>query len=100
VPKQASTVRGNEMKIDTCPKHKIKLRLELIQTGGCQGHFGEDDRCYCDSPDVHAELYCPGVNVKFCGYRVKTVPGLTDIRAIERWIIATIAKEPPCQSKS
>jgi len=78
------------MKIDTCPKHKMKMVLELVQTGGCHGHFGEDDRCYCDSPDVHAELRCTGPKVeggfKGCSHRVKIVPGLTDVHSIERWI--------------
>jgi len=35
----------------------MKARVEI--TGGCHGHWGEDDRCYCDSPDVHVEFDCP-----------------------------------------
>jgi hypothetical protein len=39
-------------------------------TGGCSGHLAEwdDDRCYCDSPDVHIEFTCP--NAKEGEYKI------------------------------
>ena len=74
------------MRVTTCPKHKTKMRLILVTTGGCHGHFGEDDNCYCDALDVHAELFCPGTPGKPCRQQLAVVPGLTDLQAIERWI--------------
>ena len=35
------------------------MKAEVALTGGCGGHYGEDDRCYCDSADVHIEFSCP-----------------------------------------
>lgn len=66
-----------------CPKHKTALQLELVQTGGCTCHPSTDEGCYCDSPDVHAELHC---NTRGCNHRITIVPGLTDVHGIERWI--------------
>ena len=42
-----------------CPLCKMKMEAKAMLTGGCGGHYGEDDRCYCDSADVHIEFQCP-----------------------------------------
>ncbi len=42
-----------------CPLCQAEMTANVEVTGGCHGHFGEDDRCYCDSPDVHVEFSCP-----------------------------------------
>jgi len=80
----------------TCPKHETPLEVTLVLTGGCEGHWGEDDRCYCDSKDAHIELQCRYAKEtirknhttwsNFCTYRETVVPGLTDEASIARWI--------------
>lgn len=87
------------MTIPKCKKHKQPMVLVLVTTGGCQGHFGEGDRCYCDNQDVHAEFHCItdpyNTNClpnRWCTERVKIVEGLTDLNSIERWISARINK--------
>jgi hypothetical protein len=73
------------MKIDTCPKHKIKMKFALVLTGGCSCR--DSEMCYCESSDVRGEFYCPGVNGKHCDHRSMD-PELTDLKTIERWIIS------------
>lgn len=76
-----------------CPKCEATLNVDLVFTGGCQGH-GPDENCYCDSPDVHIELYCYDLKGKgYCNYHERRVPGLTDKYAIERWIEARLSVE-------
>lgn len=67
-----------------CKKHKIKLKALVCITGGCRGHFDPEDRCYCDSQDVHVEFVCPRREPR-CYFSV-TPSGLTDQYAIARWI--------------
>jgi hypothetical protein len=64
-----------------CPKHLLDLEVDVIVTGGCHGH-SEDDRCYCDSPDVRVELYCPRPR---CHHRV-IVTALSDQYSMARWL--------------
>jgi hypothetical protein len=78
----------------------MEARVEL--TGGCSGHFGGDDRCYCDSPDVHVEFRCPNdtmeiwvqhgrsngryqKNKNFCKQKPLKVGELSDQYSIARW---------------
>ena len=66
----------------TCPKCGTKLVFEVELTGGCQGHSG-DEYCYCDSPDVHIDVYCNGMrNHRRCGYRKRII---TDRYSLERF---------------
>jgi hypothetical protein len=88
-----------------CPICSQPLSIELKMIGGCCGHFGEDDRCYCDSPDIRFEYYCHTyteygkkiTNRKYCmGHnKLKTcvVPGLTDKDAVERFIKEKMKEE-------
>ena len=77
------------MKDLRCPLHPNETRIGLELTGGCCGDHGED-YCYCDSPDIHAVVFC---NSPVCRYRELIVPGLTDMYAIERWINERYFKE-------
>ena len=43
----------------TCPRCKTQMEAVVCFTGGCSGHFGEDDRCYCDNAEIHIEFQCP-----------------------------------------
>ena len=90
----------------TCPLCKTKMEAEVKLTGGCSGHFGEDDRCYCDSADVHLEFSCPNHvrdnwvrnenpnarsagkwvrNKHFCKQENLKVGELSDQNAMARW---------------
>jgi len=75
-------------------------------TGGCGGHFGEDDRCYCDSPDVHIEFRCPNhqVNIvvgnkmkknpKFCKQPNLSVGEISDQYSLARWFTENYVPGP------
>jgi len=73
-----------------CPKHHVEMSISLEVTGGCMGGHGEDDYCYCDPPDVHLELSCPGSGGfprtrENRAHMISIVPGLTDRYGMERW---------------
>ena len=83
-----------------CPLCSVNMKIELRMTGGCCGHFSEDDRCYCDSPDCHVEIRCPNnllhvwseskhkyvKNPNYCKQSVIKPGNLSDQGAISRWI--------------
>jgi hypothetical protein len=79
----------------------LKLEVELI--GGCGGHWGEDDRCYCDSPDVRVMAYCPNWT-KSHSYLSKKyqnvnhvepfiVAGMTDRFSLERTLVELLLEQ-------
>lgn len=78
----------------TCDKCGSQMNMELELTGGCGGYHGEDNRCYCDSPDVKCYWRCANQNTKtaprgrlakFC-HATKPIYELGDQYAIARWL--------------
>ena len=85
-----------------CPLCKSKMVAETVLTGGCGGHWGEDDRCYCDNADVHIEFRCPNdqsqtleqkgkkwryvKNPNYCKQPRLKVGELSDYGSIGRWL--------------
>ena len=73
----------------TCPKCGGKLKAVVVMTGGCQGHFNVEDRCYCSSQDVHVEFYCENSTFsgkKRCRQKRFIMGELGDQYAIGRWL--------------
>ena len=85
-----------------CPLCKTKMVATVALTGGCGGHYGEDDRCYCDSADVHVEFSCPKAiegehkevrkgkwewvrNKNRCKQPTLKIGGLSDQYSMGRW---------------
>jgi hypothetical protein len=95
-----------------CPLCKAKMEAEVVLTGGCGGHFGEDDRCYCDSADVHIEFRCsnskPGnyvekgkkmkltwvKNPNPCKQKPLQVSELSDQYSLGRWFTENYTPSP------
>ncbi len=81
-----------------CPKCNHVMKLELKLTGGCNGHNGPEDRCYCDSADVHVEYSCINniehlwegkwwrKNPSYCKQLPLLVGELSCNDSIERWL--------------
>lgn len=78
----------------------MEARVEL--TGGCIGHFSEDDYCECDPAGVHVEFNCPKSspgeykqvkkeykffkNKNICKQQPVKVDELSDQYSIARWL--------------
>ena len=75
-----------------CPKCGTPMKIELELIGGCHGHFGEDDRCYCDSPDARAMYVCQKTaeftrrGRALCRQGDVPIHKLSDQYAIARWL--------------
>ena len=86
------------------------MEAKVNLTGGCGGHFGEDDRCYCDSADVNVKFYCPKAehwervgewpNVKTrrvknpCKQQPLSIGELSDQFSIARWFTENYVPTP------
>lgn len=72
----------------------LPVEIDLELTGGCQGHSGDDDYCYCDGPEVRAYGRCRNPN---CRVVEIAIPELSDQYLIAKWLTKHyfIAEEEP-----
>jgi hypothetical protein len=80
-----------------CPICEGRMSIELELIGGCEGHYGEDSRCYCDSPDVRCRFICNNQYKRngktfYCKQEPMPIYELGDKGAIQRWLNAHFRK--------